>query len=219
MWNRMSELWCLAIHRKHVGHAEIHGDLISNGKWLTTLRIVLFLRILSCIRAVPNTYSSKLFVLGSILIGCDPACSQFSHVISFHQVFRQRFCMHFSYPYVRSHFFLRSEYFQNCVLWHTESTECPNEGIQNKRFISRKLIVIHVSGLRHRKGKLSCPAYARANFAVDTLERIDSSVTRFPPPSVLLGRGGVPCQWSCKQVRTTAVKIHMSHVSWREAAA
>jgi hypothetical protein len=37
------------------------------------------------------------------------------------------------------------------------------KGIQNKKFISRKLIVIHVSGLCHWKGKLwkfsLCPAY------------------------------------------------------------
>jgi hypothetical protein len=39
------------------------------------------------------------------------------------------------------------------------------EGIQNKKCISRKLIVIHVSDLCHRKGKLkvfSFPAYAHA---------------------------------------------------------
>jgi hypothetical protein len=28
------------------------------------------------------------------------------------------------------------------------------KGIQNKKFISRELIVVHVSGLCHRKGKL-----------------------------------------------------------------
>jgi hypothetical protein len=32
-------------------------------------------------------------------------------------------------------------------------------------------------------------------------------VTRFPPPSVLLGRGDVPCQWSCKQVQLQKVRI------------
>jgi hypothetical protein len=46
------------------------------------------------------------------------------------------------------------------------NTSVRMKGIQNKKFISRKLTLIHVSGLYHRKGKLwkclSCPAYAHA---------------------------------------------------------
>jgi hypothetical protein len=58
--------------------------------------------------------------------------------------------------------------------------------------------------------KLRC-GHARKNWRI----------TLFPPPSVLLGRSDVPRQRSCKQVKTAefqTVKIHMSHVSWREEA-
>jgi hypothetical protein len=48
-----------------------------------------------------------------------------------------------------------------------QNTKRPVEGIQNKKFTSRKLIVIHISGLCQRKRKLwtflfSCPAYVRS---------------------------------------------------------
>jgi hypothetical protein len=55
-----------------------------------------------------------------------------------------------------------------------------------------------------------CCGYTRKNWRV----------SRFPPPSVLLGWGDVPCQWSCKQIQLQDLGQSKStcHMSCREAA-
>jgi hypothetical protein len=99
------------------------------------------------------------------------------------------------------------------------------KGIQNKKFTSRKLIVIHVSRLCHQKGKLkvffSCPAYAHANFTVDMLERTDVSPdflrqVCFSNKAMFHINGIVNM---CIQLQGFgAVNIHMPHVRWRGVA-